>query len=73
MNKFCFSGVDVNETIGHGWTALMQACQIANAQLVQLLLTNGANPNISYGIYSIKIMKYFLEPQSHHSPICLSP
>jgi len=45
VQEYCQSGKDVNVTTGRGWTPLLLAVESKSADIVKLLLSNGANVN----------------------------
>ncbi|OWF55730.1 ankyrin repeat, SAM and basic leucine zipper domain-containing protein 1-like [Mizuhopecten yessoensis] len=46
-------GLDVDTGLRAGWTALMYAANMANYNVVEYLLNNGANPNSHADLYSV--------------------
>lgn len=52
VQQFLNSGFDLDTCLKGGWTALMYACDHGNADIVELLLNCGANPNAHKDMFS---------------------
>lgn len=52
------AGATINETAKDGWTALMHAASSGNAEVLEFLLQNGANPDVMDSYFKMSAMQW---------------
>ncbi|MEM7456641.1 MAG: PQQ-binding-like beta-propeller repeat protein, partial [Planctomycetota bacterium] len=70
VRKALDAGVDVNAKTEYGSTALFFACDRGNAEIVQLLLESGADPNVTDTFYQATPMTW-AQSKGHNEIVAL--